>query len=134
MKTSTLIITITALSVGLLSFSLNGDGEFKNLKVLPKNITKDQLDSTMKHFSKSLGVKCGFCHERGTDGKLNFASDAKGNKDIARGMIKMTMKLNKKYFNNELDKSTGMAMVTCFTCHNGKEHPAVKPPVDPDDE
>ncbi len=31
--------------------------KFKNLKILPKDITKDQLDSVMDHFRGSLGVK-----------------------------------------------------------------------------
>lgn len=116
------------------AFTINGDGEFKNLKVLPKNISKDDLDSTMKHYAKSLGVKCGFCHERNADGKFDYASDKNKHKEITRDMMKMTNKLNKKYFDNELDKKTGLNVVTCFSCHNGLKKPATKPPADPDDE
>lgn len=134
MKKSILLTFIISISIGLLSFSMNNEGEYKNLKVLPKNITREQMDSTMKHYSKSLGVKCGFCHERGVDGKFDFASDKNEHKEVTRDMMRLTIKINKKYFDNELDKSTGLSVVTCFTCHNGKKHPAVKPPADPDDE
>ncbi len=121
------------LCVALVSFTAFNEGIYKNLKVLPKNITKEQMDSTMKHYAKSLGVKCGFCHERGADGKFDFPSDKNKHKEVTRDMIKMTNKLNKKYFDNELDRKTGLAVVTCFTCHNGNEHPAVQPPVDPNE-
>jgi len=35
---------------------------FENLKVLPKDITKEKLDSVMANWSISLGVRCNFCH------------------------------------------------------------------------
>ena len=34
----------------------------KNLKVLPKDLTKDKLQATMIGFTRSLGVRCPFCH------------------------------------------------------------------------
>ena len=36
--------------------------EHKNLLVLDKNISKDELKKTMEGFAAQLGVKCVFCH------------------------------------------------------------------------
>ena len=73
----------------------------KNLKVLPKNISHDELIKVMKGFTTSLGVRCTECHV-GTptsDGKMDFdfASDAKPEKTTARQMMKMVNSINKKY-------------------------------------
>ncbi len=100
----------------------------KNLKVLPKNISHEQLDHIMGEWSHSLGVRCGFCHAPNPETKkMDFASDAKPEKEMAREMFKMTATINKKYFKAGKD-STGMIMYTgvnCYTCHQGKEHPEV---------
>jgi len=129
-KILTLGIIVAAIATSL-SF-VDQEPKYKNLKVLPRNITKAEMDSTMKHFAKSLGVKCNFCHARGADGKrLDFASDANEHKDIARSMIKMTDKINKKFFKDQRDK---LATITCFSCHNGNKHPGKLPPPDEDDE
>ncbi len=100
--------------------------EFKaqNLKVLPKNITKDEIDEVMDGFKVALGVKCGFCHASRADDpkKLDFASDEKPEKLMARKMMKMTAKINKKYF-HEPGMDGAMLAISCNTCHNGKEKP-----------
>ena len=36
--------------------------EHKNLQVLDKNISKDDLKKMMEGFAAQLGVKCAFCH------------------------------------------------------------------------
>lgn len=98
----------------------------KNLKVLPKDISKDELDEVMDGFKAALGVKCGHCHAPSTvdPKKLDFASDAKIEKEIARKMMKMTAKINKKYFHRE-DQEGMMANITCMTCHNGNQTPEI---------
>ena len=59
--------------------------KFKNLKILPKNITKEQLDSVMHNYSLSLGVRCNFCHKHSDDFKeWDFASDENKHKLRAR--------------------------------------------------
>jgi len=95
-----------------------------NLKVLPKNISHDDLDKVMDGFKAALGVKCGFCHSPQKDNpkKLDFASDENPKKDIARNMMRMTKKINKKYF-HEKDKSGKLINISCASCHNGKEEP-----------
>jgi len=102
-----------------------------NLKVFPKNITYRQLDKTMDAWTASLGVHCNFCHVRNEQtNKMDFASDAKPEKETARYMYKMTAKINKKFFKAEKD-SLGMVMstgVNCNTCHRGTAHPEVKIP------
>ena len=98
---------------------------FKNLKVLPKNISKEDLDKIMKNFNKSLGIKCNFCHAPGTDNKLDFASDAKSEKDVARYMINLTTEINTKYFNFENStRPDTLSVIKCVTCHHGNPHPA----------
>jgi len=105
------------------------EGGFKNLKVLPKDITKKQLDSTMDYYCLSLGVHCGFCHARqdSTSRHLDFASDAKPEKGRAREMVSMTAEANEHYFSQG---NTGVGEnipgVTCFTCHRGAAEPTVK--------
>lgn len=101
----------------------------KNLKVLPKNISHDELDSIMHGYNKALNVKCNFCHTPSTADpkKLDFASDKNKHKIIARDMIKMTAKINSKYFKDEKDKAGNpILVVNCITCHNGKKHPEYK--------
>jgi hypothetical protein len=102
----------------------------RNLKVLPKDISHEDLGKIMGVWKDALGVKCGFCHAPSADStshKLDFASDAKQEKDIARHMFRMTGKINKKYFSfNKDDKGAMIPAVTCMTCHRGSPHPGAK--------
>ena len=59
-----MIILCVAAFVCMSFIVTNEEPRYKNLKVLPKNITKPQMDSVMKHFTVALGVKCNFCHVR----------------------------------------------------------------------
>ncbi len=101
----------------------------KNLKVLPKNISHEELDHVMDEWKVALGVKCGFCHAASPDNpkKLDFASDAKPEKEMARQMYTMTNKINKKYFHTKKGDNGMMAMaaVNCNTCHHGEAHPEI---------
>jgi cytochrome c553 len=104
---------------------------FKDLDVLPKNITEKQLHSVMREWSMSLGVHCGFCHAPNADGKgLDFPSNAKPEKEMARHMFKMMNKINQKYFEAKKDSLGMMAKtgINCYTCHRGTSHPEVKLP------
>ncbi|WP_419701844.1 c-type cytochrome [Mucilaginibacter sp. NFX135] len=104
------------------------DDGFKNLKVLPKNITGDNLHKVMEEWEHSLGVHCNFCHVRNDETKkMDWASDAKPEKEMARDMFKMMNKINQKYFHAKKD-SLGMVMqsgINCNTCHRGTAHPEV---------
>lgn len=126
-----LTVSLSLVVLALLSLAATepaADHTFKNLKVLPKNISQEKLEKIMQRFNKELGVKCGFCHARSKDnpGKMDFASDDKGEKEITRHMMRMTNSLNKKYFHVKKPAiGDSLSVVTCYTCHHGKEHPEV---------
>jgi thioredoxin reductase len=97
-----------------------------NLKVLPKDISSADLMSTMHGYTKALGVECSFCHAEDPElHRMNFASDAKPDKDIARTMIAMTEEINAKYLATikDPDATTADKTVTCGTCHRGNTMP-----------
>jgi hypothetical protein len=104
--------------------------EFKNLKVLPGDISEQKLDSVMASWSISLGVKCNFCHVMNADTtikRFDFASDANKHKDIARHMYKMTAEINDKFFNSvHSTQPDTIHAVVCYTCHRGKKEPDAK--------
>lgn len=102
------------------------NAEFHNLKVLPVNISHDDLINTMRGFTRALGTRCDHCHAAGppaADGreKLDFASDAKPEKETARTMIRMVRSINGDYI-NKVDP-TKQTQVTCGTCHRGHTVP-----------
>lgn len=111
------------------SNSKPGEG-FKNLKVLPKNISDDALDSVMSGWSISLGVHCNFCHARKADSTkrgLDFPSDKKEEKEAARNMYKMTAYLNSTFFNwKNSTRPDTIHYVVCYTCHRGTHEPDAK--------
>lgn len=99
----------------------------KNLKVLPKGLTGQQVHDIMEGWSRDLGVRCVACHANVPDGKdtadppaLAFADDSKPMKDIARLMFSMTEQINRNF----IAKLEGSGMpVTCGTCHRGNVSP-----------
>lgn len=131
-KTSLVTFGIICLVVGSYAFTtVKEDPKYKNLKILPKDITHEQMDSVMHHFTASLNVKCNFCHVRDEEKKeWNFAADDNKHKLVARQMMKMTNKINDKYFDlpGGSKKLSTALMVTCYTCHHGNTEPATKAP------
>ncbi|HTA81629.1 MAG TPA: c-type cytochrome [Bacteroidia bacterium] len=103
---------------------------FKNLQILPKDISEKELHKVMREYSVSLGVHCGFCNASWSDTTkrgLDFASDTKDEKKIARHMMQMTTSINSTYFNfNNSTKPDTIHMVMCFTCHRGHSQPDEK--------
>jgi hypothetical protein len=104
-----------------------------NLKVLPKNIAPEELREIMRGYAGALGVRCGFCHAMNSQThKLDFASDAKPDKTIARLMIRMTQTINQDYMVkvSDPDAMPEDKHVTCGTCHRGHHMPEhfVPPP------
>ena len=122
---SALAATVTVMASATISKPADAP-QYVNLKVLPKNISSKDLQKIMvDDFEDGLGVACNFCHAADkTTGQLDFASDAKPEKNIARHMYKMTGKINKKYFSfAKDDKGASIAVVSCVTCHRGSPHP-----------
>lgn len=100
--------------------------KYTNLKVLPKNISSHDLQSMMADdFEDGLGVSCGFCHANSPDGHgLDFASDAKPEKQISRTMMRMTLDLNKRWLKNKHPQiGSPTLVVQCTTCHKGQAFP-----------
>lgn len=93
----------------------------KNLQVLPKDTTRQQLTPMMRSIAGALGVECTHCHVSMTD----QASDEKPTKLVARKMIKMTLAINSEMLKDVGDPAAaGTQRVTCFTCHRGALKPA----------
>jgi len=110
------------------SITKNDTGLFKNLQILPKDISKDSLDKIMDGFKAALGVRCNFCHAF-NNGKMDFASDEKEEKGVARYMLKMTAGINATYFNFEKSsRPDTISVVKCVTCHHGSPHPGEMSP------
>jgi hypothetical protein len=99
---------------------------FVNLKVLPEDISSKDLQQIMADdFEDGLGVSCGFCHANAKDShRLDFVSDAKPEKEIARAMMRMTLGINRKYFQikHPLIGNAGLT-INCTTCHKGRAFP-----------
>jgi len=121
-----LLYLAALLPIALANAQIKWPNPPKNLKILPKNITKDQLERTMFGFSSALGVNCVHCHVAKEFGDLStyeWASDDKQTKQIARIMLQMVKNINE----TELKKISAIRApsinVTCATCHNGKSLP-----------
>jgi hypothetical protein len=104
-----------------------------NLKVLPKNLSREEVIKLMRNYAGALGVECNFCHAANPQShKLDFASDAKEDKTIARTMIAMTHTINEQYMSqvHDPDAMPEDKHVTCGTCHRGHSMPEhfVPPP------
>jgi cytochrome c peroxidase len=81
----------------------------------------------MESFNANLGANCLFCHpgkQVGTEYSFDYVTDELQNKRIAREMLRMTIRLNNKYFNT---KMTGLmntrGRIWCKTCHQGSPVP-----------
>ncbi len=128
-KLTVVLFLAIAVVLGIAASKPPQDQPKRNLRVLPKNISHDELDAVMDHFKEALGVKCNFCHAPRKDDntKLDFASDEKPEKESARNMMRMSSKINKKFFKYKpSDDKTALPPITCKTCHNGKPHPESK--------
>lgn len=115
---------VLVLDIAAISPSNNN---YTNLQVLPNDITSKELQHIMvDEFQDGLGVGCGYCHAQ-KEGSLllDYASDEKPEKAIARSMMRLTMEINKNYFNVETPVIIGRdnLEVSCFTCHRGAARP-----------
>jgi hypothetical protein len=90
----------------------------KNIHVL-NEVPQSQLYPVMRFMGASLGVQCGFCHAF-KNGLLDSPSDDKPEKQTARNMIRMVIKINETL-------GQGEPRVSCFTCHGGHIAPQTFP-------
>lgn len=102
------------------------EGKFKNLQILPKDISEEKLDSIMKSYNVALGVNCKFCHEnmKYIPDSLDYASDVPPRKKDARKMMRMVVAINTSnfYFDTN-ERPEYLRVVHCNTCHRGESFP-----------
>jgi photosynthetic reaction center cytochrome c subunit len=94
---------------------------FKNIQAL-KGISVDDFLGTMGIMSAAVGFDCSECHTNAGTDKVDWAADT-AKKIIARKMVNMVTAINKENFG-------GRQMVSCWTCHRGRDHPMVTPTMD----
>ncbi len=101
--------------------------EFHNLKVLPKDISQDELIDTMRDFSLGLGVRCLYCHVGKEDSKSlwdnDFVSDEKPAKQTARVMLQMMQEINRSHLAKIKKPAPELLQVSCVTCHRRQTRP-----------
>jgi tetratricopeptide (TPR) repeat protein len=97
---------------------------FKNLKVLPKDISDPELKATMFAFTRALGVRCTYCHVGEEHVKPeDFQKDDKPQKRVAREMMRMVHDINEDYLGHLETRAKPEVGVKCATCHRGVAQP-----------
>jgi Photosynthetic reaction centre cytochrome C subunit len=94
------------------------EGQKKGGGMMPKNLQilkAEDLRSTMMMFTRSLGVRCDYCHV------ADRSSDENPKKVTARMMLTMAHDINARF-------PDGKVRVTCYTCHRGSTKPETDPP------
>jgi photosynthetic reaction center cytochrome c subunit len=91
---------------------------FKNVQVL-KGIPVDDFMGTMGIMCAALGFDCSECHIGAGTEKVDWAADTP-RKVRARQMVLMVSAINRENF-------SGRQMVTCWSCHHGRDRPATTP-------
>lgn len=94
------------------------DQVFKNVQVL-KGISVDDFLGTMGIMCASLGFDCADCHVGAGTQKVDWAADT-ARKVMARKMVRMVQAINR-------DNFSGRQMVTCWSCHRGRDRPLTTP-------
>jgi hypothetical protein len=97
---------------------------FTNLQILPKEIPKEELLKVMRGWTEALGVRCTYCHA-GPDNldEMDFKTDSKMEKRVARQMLKMVQAINKDYIATLPVDMMERDRVSCYTCHHGQATP-----------
>jgi hypothetical protein len=114
----------------------------QNIKVLPKEWTRQQVQALMQTFVESLGVAapagagCAHCHAAnpnaappqpgGRGPALDYALDTNPKKDVARKMIQMVMADNSQFLKDVGDTAV-VEKASCWSCHRGEINPAAAP-------
>lgn len=93
------VAIVSILALGAQPAAAQVPDKFTNLQVLPKDISKPELLSTMRGFSFALGVRCEYCHadKKSDQTPRDFASDEKQTKKTARVMLQMVAAINRDY-------------------------------------
>jgi len=94
---------------------------FKNVQAL-KGIGVDDFMLTMGIMSAAVGSDCVGCHPSAGTTQVDWALDTP-RKRTARRMVNMVTAINRDNFN-------GRQVVTCWTCHRGRDKPVLTPALD----
>jgi photosynthetic reaction center cytochrome c subunit len=90
---------------------------FKNVTTSPlKGLTVDDFMGSMGVMAAALGFDCADCHTGAGTDKVVWEADT-NRKKMARRMTEMVATINKQNFG-------GVPLVSCWTCHHGKDIPA----------
>jgi hypothetical protein len=90
---------------------------FKNVTTTPlKGLTVDDFMGSMGVMAAALGFDCADCHTGAGTDKVVWEADT-NRKKMARRMTEMVATINKQNFG-------GAPLVSCWTCHHGKDVPA----------
>src|SRR6266542_5386198 len=98
--------------------ALTSEQAFKNIQAL-KGIPVDDFMGTMGIMSAALGFDCAECHTGAGTDKVDWAFDTP-RKRTARRMVELVAMINRTAFGTR-------QVVTCWTCHRGRDRPAVTP-------
>ena len=93
----------------------------KNLQVLPKEYTVQQVVPIMQGVAQALGVGCEHCHNFIAPGNPmnDFAADDKPEKNKGRVMMRMVTNINQTLVAQVGKPAADLVQVTCVTCHRG---------------
>ncbi len=141
-------LTCSLLARGTLQAQGGVPDKFENLQVLPKDISRDSLETVMRGFTGALGVRCEYCHVRaagnaappppdtagraggggrGRGGfggnRMDYKSDDKVEKKRARFMLKMVQQINGTILPDLPERPEHPVSVSCQTCHHGQNRP-----------
>lgn len=101
---------------------------FENLQVLPREIRRDSLVSVMREFASALGVRCVHCHvgeDNPTLAGIDFKSDDRAPKRLAREMMRLVRTVNDELLAGLRAPGEPGTRVSCITCHRGMPRPVV---------
>ena len=66
----------------------------RNLQILPKDISRQELGEIMQGFARSLGVGCDHCHTGESMETMDWGNDDKDTKKSAREMMRLVRTIN----------------------------------------
>jgi hypothetical protein len=120
-----------ATSALLLPPAAHAQGKFPpdsliNVKVIPKTTPVRDVINSMALITRSLGVRCTYCHLGEESAPLttyDFVSDQKRTKLAARVMMQMVNAINDEHLPTVPARPSPALAVTCETCHRGVARP-----------
>lgn len=96
-----------------------------NLQVIGRTTSVIAVWGQMRNMAGALGVECTYCHV-GNEGasleEIDYASDSKRSKQVAREMLRLVDEANRR-LTTLPERPSPTISVTCRTCHRGVPRP-----------